>query len=86
MPSFLPVIAGLLLILGCLTGAFWVLRKKRTIDDLPTSKTQGVFIGLSELKGSAESEPPFSGYLSGVKSVLNHWKVEEEWRRTGTET
>src|SRR5512135_3506048 len=78
--------AGLLLIIGCLAGAFTVLRKKRVIDDLPTSKTQGVFIGLTELKGTAESEHPFIGYLSGVRCVYYNWRVEEEWRRTVTET
>ena len=77
---------GLLLITGCLAGAFTVLRKKRVIDDLPTSKTQGVFIGLTELKGTAESEHPFIGYLSGVKCVSYNWRVEEEWRRTVTQT
>lgn len=77
---------GLLLIMGCLAGAFTVLRRKRVIDDLPTSKTQGVFIGLTELKGTAESEHPFIGYLSGVKCVYYNWRVEEEWRRTVTQT
>ena len=62
------------------------MRKKRVIDDLPTSKTQGVFIGLTELKGTAESEHPFIGYLSSVKCVYYNWRVEEEWRRTVTET
>ena len=39
--------------LGCLIAAFYFLRKKRLIDDMPTSKTLGVFIGLAELKGTA---------------------------------
>jgi hypothetical protein len=33
-------------------------RRKRLIDNLPTSKTHGVFIGLVELKGTAECEQP----------------------------
>ncbi len=82
----LSIVIGLLLILGCLAGAFAVLRKKRTINDLPTSKTQGVFIGLTELKGTAESEQPFTAWLSGIKCVCYHWQVEEEWRRTVTES
>jgi len=72
--------------LGCLFGAFWALRRKRTIDDLPTSKTQGVFIGLAELKGTAESETPLTSYLGGVPCVQYDWQVDEHWSRTVTET
>jgi hypothetical protein len=86
MSPLIPVLVGLVVILGCLAGGFNVLRKKRTIDDLPTSKTQGVFIGMSEVKGTAESDHPFTGYLSGTRCVYYVWKVEEEWRRTVTET
>ncbi len=82
----IPILVGAVLAFGCLMGAFFVLRRKRTIDDLPTSKTQGVFIGLAELKGTAESEIPFTSYLGGVQCVLYNWQVEEQWRRTTTET
>jgi hypothetical protein len=63
-----------------------MLRKKRIIDDLPTSKTQGVFIGLSELKGTAESESPFISYLAERSCVHFSYKVEEHWQRTVVET
>jgi hypothetical protein len=86
MLVLLTILGSLLLMTGCLAGAFYTLRKKRIIDDLPTSRTQGVFIGLAELKGTAESEKPFSGYLSGAKCVSYAWRVEEQWRRTVTET
>ena len=82
----IPIAAGSVLALGCLVGAFYELRCKRTIDDLPTSKTQGVFIGLAELKGTAESETPLSGFLSGATCVQYAWQVEEHWQRTVTET
>jgi hypothetical protein len=72
--------------LGCLIMAFRSLRKKRLIDDLPTSKTQGVFIGLSELKGTAESDMPLTSYLAGVRCVYYAWQVEEEWSRVVTTT
>jgi hypothetical protein len=65
---------------------FWALRHKRLIDDLPTSKTQGVFIGLAELKGTAESENPLTSYLAGVPCVQYAWQVDEHWSRTVTET
>ncbi len=72
--------------LGCLVGAFWNYRRQRLIDDLPTSKTLGVFIGLTELKGTAESETPFTSYLAGVRCVYYSWHIDEHWSRTVTET
>ena len=62
----IPIIIGGLIALGCLIAAFYFLRKKRLIDDTPTSKTLGVFIGLAELKGTAESEKPLTSYLAGA--------------------
>ena len=61
-------------------------RRQRLLADLPTSKVQGVFIGLVELKGSAESEAPLVSHLAGRRCVDYEWKVEEHWRRTTTTT
>ena len=72
--------------LGCLIGAFRTFRRKRLIDDIPTSKTQGVFIGLVELKGTAESEMPLTSYLGGTSCVQYTWQIDEHWSRTVTET
>jgi len=80
------VVLGSLAALGCLIGVFWALRHKRLIDDLPTSKTQGVFIGLAELKGTAESETPLTSYLAGAPCVQYTWQIDEHWSRTVTET
>jgi hypothetical protein len=44
----LPVLTGTLALL-CLALAFRAGRKRRLIDDLPTLKSSGVFIGLAEL-------------------------------------
>jgi hypothetical protein len=82
----LPILLGCAASLGCLAGAFVILRKKRTIDDLPTSKTQGVFIGMAEVKGTAESENPLVSYLAGINCVQYHWHVDEHWQRTVTST
>jgi len=84
--AILSVVLGSLAALGCLIGVFWALRHKRLIDDLPTSKTQGVFIGLAELKGTAESETPLTSYLAGAPCVQYAWQVDEHWSRTVTET
>ncbi len=86
MPPYLAVIISSVFAAACLFGAFFTLRKKRIVDDLPTSKTQGVFIGLAELKGQAECETPFTAYLSGLRCVLSNWKIEEHWSRTVTAT
>jgi len=89
MPSglapLLTIVTGLAA-LGCLVGAFRTLGKKRLIDDLPTSKTQGVFIGLAELKGAAESDAPLTSHLASVRCVQYAWQVDEHWSRTVTET
>jgi len=60
MNDFVPWIPwiGCLLAFLCLLGALRAGSRKRLIDDIPTSKTTGVFIGLVELKGTAEAERP----------------------------
>lgn len=88
-PGVLPllsIVLGGLGALGCLVGAFRALRRKRLIDDVPTSRTQGVFIGLAELKGTAESEMPLTSYLAGTRCVQYAWQVDEHWSRTVHET
>jgi len=84
--SLLLAVTGGLGALGCLIVGFRTLRRKRLIDDLPTSKTQGVFIGLTELKGTAESDIPLTSHLAGVRCVQYAWKVDEHWSRTVHET
>ena len=84
--SQLPVILGPLFALGCLIGAFYFLWRKRLIDDIPTSKVQGVFIGLTELKGTAESEAPLASYLSKALCIEYKWQIQEQWSRIVTET
>jgi hypothetical protein len=69
-----------------LWGSLRLRRKRRLIDDLPTAKTQGVFIGLVELKGTAEGTAPLAGFLSGQRCVQYHYHVDEHWSRTVTET
>ena len=80
-----PVI-GALAALGCLAWSLRQRRRHRLLSDLPTAKTRGVFIGLVELKGSAESEAPLTSFLAGAPCVDYRWTVEEHWRRTRTET
>jgi len=57
--------AGMALGLLFLWGSLRLRRKRRLIDDLPTAKTQGVFIGLVELKGTAEADEDSLGLGRG---------------------
>jgi len=59
-------------------------RRHRLVTDLPTSKTQGVFIGLTELKGLARCEAPLTSTLSETRCVWYQFTVEEHWMRTET--
>jgi len=61
-------------------------RRQRLVDNLPTSKTTGVFIGLVELKGTAEAEQPLVSYLTGSRCVHYRWQIEERWSKLVTET
>jgi hypothetical protein len=61
-------------------------RRKRLIDNLPTSKTHGVFIGLVELKGAAQCEQPLLSYLAGTSCVYYSFEIEERWSRLVTTT
>lgn len=77
---------GIVFGLMCLIAALRNGRRKRLVDDLPTSKTTGVFIGLAELKGSAESGNPLTSYLAEEQCVYYSWTVQEHWSRIVTET
>jgi hypothetical protein len=80
-----PLIGGGIT-LFCLWFSLRQRRRHRLLHDLPTSKAQGVFIGLVELDGTAESEAPLTSFLAEQPCVHFTWSVEEHWRRTRTET
>lgn len=82
---WLPLVGGLLSLL-CLWAAMRANRRRRLIDNIPTSKTTGVFIGLVEVKGTAEAERPLRSHLAGRSCVSYEWTVEEHWSRTVTES
>jgi hypothetical protein len=82
---YFPWVGGVLALL-CLYAALRANRRKRWVDDTPTSKTTGVFIGLVEVKGTAEAERPLTSYLAERPCVQYSWSVEEHWSRTVTET
>lgn len=63
-----------------------MVRFKRTVENVPTSKVKGVFIGLNEVKGNVETSIPLVTYLAEGPAVWFSWSVEEHWRRTVTST
>jgi len=69
-----------------LWGSLRLRRRQRLLADLPTSKAAGVFIGLTELKGSAECEAPCTSFLAETACVYFSYSIEEQWSRTVTET
>jgi hypothetical protein len=82
---FLPLI-GALIAVASLIAAFRAGRRRRLIENLPTSKTSDVFIGLVELKGTAESAEPLTSFLAAQACVQYAWTVQEHWSRTVTTT
>jgi hypothetical protein len=80
-----PVIGGGLALL-CLWAGFRAGRRRRLVENIPTSKTTGVFIGLVELHGTAEAGRPLTSFLAEQRCVHYEWSVEEHWSRTVTET
>ena len=84
--AYLPIAIGGVLALLFLYLSLRAGSRRRLIDNIPTSKTTGVFIGLVELNGTAESQQPLMSYLAGIPCVSYRWSVQEHWSRTVTET
>ena len=82
----IPVLIGGVLSLVFLWLALRANRRKRLVDNLPTCKTTGIFIGLVEAKGTAESSEPVISFLAGRRCVYYTYSVDEHWSRTVTET
>jgi hypothetical protein len=81
---WLPIYCALSL--ASLAGSLRLRRRHRLLRDLPTSKAAGVFVGLVELKGTAESEAPLTSFLAEEACVQFAWRVEEHWSRVVVET
>ena len=79
-------VGGVLLLILFAEFSVRARRKQRLIDDIPTCKTAGVFIGLVEVKGTAESESPLTSYLDESACVHYSYNILEQWRRLVTET
>ena len=62
-----------------------LLKKIRIIEDLPTSSIKGVFIGLVEIKGTAETENVILSKLTSTSCVSYVWGISEYWEYEVTE-
>ncbi len=82
---FLPLVGAIIAIVA-LVASLHACRRRRLIDNLPTSKTQGVFIGLVELKGTAQCEQRLTSFLAEIACIYYDFEVEERWSRLVTET
>lgn len=49
------------------------------MEDTPTSKALGVFIGMTEINGTAETTQPVTSVLAERTCVFYQWSVEESW-------
>lgn len=73
--------AALFLLLALNSG-----RKRRLIDDTPTSKALGVFIGEVQLDGQCTLRDPPVSFLAEKPCVIFRWTIDELWQRTRTKT
>ncbi len=80
--TLLGALASLLLLWNSLR----LRRRQRLLADMPTSKAAGVFIGLTEMQGTAECATPRQSFLARTPCVHYHYRVEEHWSRLVTET
>jgi hypothetical protein len=83
--QIVPLI-GVLLSFGCLLQAFQNFRRKSLSKALPTSRALAVFIGLVEMKGSAECQKPLSARLTGIQCIHHEWFVDEEYEKEVTDS
>jgi hypothetical protein len=72
MEIFLALLGLLLLYYG-----FKLLRQKRLIEDVPSSKVRSVAMGLAELKGAARQKDPLVAPLTGAVCVYYRYTIEE---------
>lgn len=77
---------GILLGLIGLGFAISAGRRHRLVNDIPTSKVLGVFIGLVEVKGTCESELPLKSHLAEKLCAQYEYTVQEHWSYTETYT
>ncbi|MBT6846407.1 MAG: hypothetical protein HOA14_03210 [Planctomycetaceae bacterium] len=74
------------LFIVCLVYYWKSTKRKRLIEDTPTSKVKGVFIGLNEVIGAVELRYPLQSYLNESPCCWYKYSIEEHYTRTRTVT
>ena len=77
----LAIGAGLLICLGLTYFGFRLVRLKRHIENVPTSKSSGLVFGLSEIQGrihKLEDHKPLESPLTFSSCYWYYYKVEEK--------
>ncbi|MFH1889154.1 MAG: GIDE domain-containing protein [Candidatus Omnitrophota bacterium] len=75
-------------VMGCGFGVWFFfrgfnrLRRKRLIENIPTSTIRGLAMGLVELYGKAEKTPPLKSPFTKTECVLYKYLIEE-YRKSG---
>ena len=59
---------------------FALLRRKRMIENVPSSRIRSVAMGLAEIVGAARPKTPLTARLSGVSCVFYRYLIEREER------
>ncbi len=76
---------GLIIVLILMLIYQQLLKKIRIIEDLPTSSIKGVFIGLVEIKGTAETQNVLLTRFTSTPCVSYAWGISEYWEHEVTE-
>ncbi len=62
------------------------LKRKRLIENVPSTKVLGITMGLNEVTGSVECESPIAAHISEQASVWYRYTIEEYFQRVSTTT
>ena len=84
--TVIAVVVSAGLFIFCLVYYWKSTKRKRLIEDTPTSKVKGVFIGLNEVKGTVELRYPLQSYLNESPCCWYKYSIEEHYTRTRTVT
>ncbi|MFH1563900.1 MAG: GIDE domain-containing protein [Nitrospirota bacterium] len=78
--GYIHEIVFILIGLGLFFYGFFKLKKKRLIEDIPTSKIRSVAMGFGEVKGTARQKMPLQSRLTHTECVYYKFLIEEERR------
>jgi hypothetical protein len=67
---------------GLILYGFSVLRRKRLLENIPTSRIRSVAMGFAELAGRAKVRTPLAAPFSQIPCVYFRYLVEEERQRS----